>query len=319
MFRIFFSLFFILASFLHAEQSMFGAGDLESSTPYGLTAAEKVIVKNKKTLKNNESKLKNNEKKIKKTDSKLTAYGDRIDALELVLESESIKLNKVYLNSNKHLKEFNAFIDKTTFMFNQNSEYQNSNNLQIKQINENIENLQFQIDQDRENIKTLKTSFDKMVILMNEINNSFVSKKEFQKLIAILDKREKSKKAQAKPKKSNRTLLSDARKLFKKDNFTKALPIFKKLIKVKHRPAECNFYVGEINYYRGNYQDALHHFKISMKLYDKAKYLPKLLLHSAISFEKTGDDENAQNFYNTIVDVFPESTEAKEASKKIKL
>ena len=305
---------------------MFGAGDLESSTPYGLTSAEKVIVKNKKILKNNEKTLKKNEKRIKKTDSTLNDQGDRIEALESILDSESIKLNKVYLNSNKHLKEFNAFIEKTTFMFNQNSEYQNSNNLQLKQLSESIENLQFQIDQDRENIKTLKTSFDKMVILMNEINGSFVTKKEFSKLIAILDKREKtqkdkSKKAKVKTKskKSNKTLLTDARKLFKKDNFTKALPIFKQLIKVKHRPAECNYYVGEINYYRGNYQDALHHFKISMKLYDKAKYLPKLLLHSAISFEKTGDDGNAQNFYNTIVDVFPESAEAKEASKKIKL
>ena len=319
MFRLFFIFYFSLVSFLYAEQSMFGAGDLESATPYGLTSAEKVIIKNKRILQNNEIKLKKNENKIKKTDSKLGDNSDRIEALESILESESIKLNKVYLKSNKHLKEFNAFINKTTFIFNQNGDYQTSNDLKLKQLKESIENLQFQIDQDRENIKTLKTSFDKMVILMNEINSSFVTKKEFSKLIAILDKREKTKaKAKVKSKKSNKTLLSDARKYFKKDNFTKALPIFKKLIKAKHRPAECNYYVGEINYYRGNYQDALHHYKISMKLYDKAKYLPRLLLHSAISFEKTGDNENSQNFYNTIVDVFPESAEAKEASKKIK-
>lgn len=290
---------------------MFGAGDLESSKPYGLTSAEKVIVKNKKILKKTE-------KQIKKTDSILSDHSDRIEALESILDSESIKLNKVYLNSNKHFKDFDAFVEKTTFMLNKNSQYQNSNSLQVKQLNENIENLQFQIDQDRENIKILKQSFDKMVILMNKINDNFVSKKEFKKLITILDKRAKSKKVKVKSKKSNKELLSDARKLFKKDNFTKALPIFKQLIKVKHRPAECNYYVGEINYYRGNYQDALYHFKISMKLYDKAKYLPKLLLHSAISFEKTGDNENAQNFYNTLVDVFPKSAEAKEASKKIK-
>ena len=55
-----------------------------------------------------------------------------------------------------------------------------------------------------------------------------------------------------------------------------------------------------------------------MTLYDKSSYLPKLLLHSAISFEKLGDDDNAQNFYNTIVDIYPESNEAKKASKKIK-
>jgi TolA-binding protein len=55
-----------------------------------------------------------------------------------------------------------------------------------------------------------------------------------------------------------------------------------------------------------------------MTLYDKAKYLPKLLLHSAISFDKLGDNENAQNFYYTLIDVYPNTKEAKEASKKIK-
>ncbi|RLA76121.1 MAG: hypothetical protein DRG78_19600 [Epsilonproteobacteria bacterium] len=321
MFKIFISLYLFSVLFLYAEQSMFGAGDLESSTPYGLTSAEKVIVKNKNILKNNENKLKKNEKKINKADSKLNNHDERIYALESILEGESLKLNKVYINLNKYKNEFLSFNEKTLYQFTKYDEYNQQNNIQLKQLNDNIENLQFQIEQSRINISTLKSSFDKMVTLMNEINDSYITKKEFNKLISILDKREKVQQTQAKKKKStksNKVLLEEARKLFKKDNFSKALPIFIKLIEIKHRPAECNYYVGEIKYYRKKYKDALHYFKNSMILYDKAKYLPKLLLHSAISFEKVGDDDNAQNFYNTIVDVYPDSIEAKEASKKIK-
>jgi tetratricopeptide (TPR) repeat protein len=293
---------------LNAEQSMFGAGDLNSPTPYGLTKAEKVIVKNKKTIKSNEKTLKNNKKKINKVDVKINDLEEKLNGLDSILESESIKLNKVYLNLNKHLTSY-KYSSKTW-----TKDIQNINN-NLKNTNDNIENLQFQIEKNRENISILKLSFDKMVVLMNEINNSYITKKEFQKLISILDKKEKSKKS--KHNKSKKSLLTEVRVLFKKSYFTKALPILEYLIEKKYRPAECNYYVGEIKYYRKKYQDALYYFKKSMTLYDKAKYLPKLLLHSAISFDKLDDIENAQNFYNTIIDIYPESQEAKEASKKI--
>ena len=34
----------------------------------------------------------------------------------------------------------------------------------------------------------------------------------------------------------------------------------------------------------------------------KAVYMPSLLLHSAISFEKTKDKENTKSFYSTLID-----------------
>jgi len=37
-------------SLFSAEESAFGAGDLENPTPYGLTSSEKVILKNKESL-----------------------------------------------------------------------------------------------------------------------------------------------------------------------------------------------------------------------------------------------------------------------------
>jgi TolA-binding protein len=46
--------------------------------------------------------------------------------------------------------------------------------------------------------------------------------------------------------------------------------------------------------------------------------MPTLLLHSAISFEKLNDKENAKSFYATLVDLYPSSSEAKIAKTNLK-
>ena len=312
MIKLLISTSFLFVSVTFAETSMFGAGDLESSTPYGLTKTEEVIVKNKKIVKNNE-------KKLKKTNTQVQDLNERVDGIESLLEGESLKLNKVYLSLNKHIEELKLYKQNTLDDINKNSEI--VANMQLA-IDSDMQKLKSQIERNDKNLKTIKKSFDKIVKLVNSINSQYVTKKEFNKLISLLDNKSVSKSTTSKStpatKKTKKQLLAEAKKLFKKDYFTKALPIFEDLISQNYRPAESSFYVGEIKYYRKKYKEALHYFKNSMTLYDKAKYLPKLLLHSAISFEKLGDEENAQNFYSTIVDVYPESIEAKEASKKIK-
>ncbi len=294
---------------------MFGAGDLESPNPYGLTPAEKVIVKNKETInKTNQS--------VKKVDTLIKELSERLDGLESIFEGDGQKLNSVYLELNKHLKEFESFKIEQEKLKDDMA----ASNLRIE---EKISKNTASVSTNEENIKSLKNSFDKIVKLVNEINGSYVTKKEFNKLLDMLDKKEQKKSSSSKaaapknvkaevPNKSNKDLMEEARELFGKDYFTRAIPILDYLIKANYRPAECNFMMGEIKYYRKKYKDALHYFKTSMMLYDKASYLPKLLLHSAISFEKTGDKDNAANFYSTLIDIYPDSAEAKEASKKIK-
>ena len=303
---------FLLVSVSCAETSMFGAGDLESSNPYGLTKTEEVIVKNKKIVKNNE-------KKLKKTNTQLQDLSERVDGVESLLEGESLKLNKVYISLSKHVETLKLYQDNTSIDINKNSEI--VANMQLA-IDSDMQKLKSQIERNDKNLKTIKKSFDKIVKLVNDINGQYVTKKEFNKLISLLDNKSVKKSSTSKEttvkKKSKKERLAEAKRLFKKDYFTKALPIFEDLISKNYRPAESSFYVGEIKFYRKKYKEALHYFKNSMTLYDKAKYLPKLLLHSAISFDKLGDTENAQNFYSTIVDIYPDSIEAKEASKKIK-
>lgn len=70
-------------------------------------------------------------------------------------------------------------------------------------------------------------------------------------------------------------------------------------------------------YIRKKYDLAISHFKKSAVLNDKAAYMPTLLLHSAISFENTKDKDNAKSFYSTLIDLYPDSSEAKIAKKNL--
>lgn len=294
---------------------MFGAGDLNSDKPYGLTPAEEVIVKNKHTATKNE-------KRLNKTSTQVQDLNERVQGVESLLEGESLKLNKTFNSLNKHLDAYKLYTQTTSTNIDKNSEI--IANMQ-KAVDTDMKQLKSHIEQNDKNIKTLKSSFDKIVKLVNEINTNYITKQEFNKLLKELDKKPVSTKSSqssstksSQSTKSSKERLEEAKLLFKKDYFTKAKPIFLDLISKNYRPAECNFYMGEISYYRKKYKNALGYFKRSMTLYDKANYLPKLLLHSAISFDRLGDSANAQNFYTTIVEIYPESIEAKEASKKIK-
>jgi len=314
--RIILGISCVLVSASFAETSMFGAGNLDSENPYGLSRSEEVIVKNKKIVAKNEQK-------IKKTTTQVQDLNERVGGLESLLEGESLKLNKTFIALSKHLEDYKLYTQNSTNEINNNKDKIASIELEI---DTDIENMKSLIMQNTKNMQILQKSFDKITKLTNEINSNYVSKKEFDKLISLLDEKTVSSTKSTSKKtvkvvstKSSAELLVEAKAFFKKDYFTNALPIFEGLISKNYKPAESNFYVGEIKYYRKKYKEALHYFKTSMTLYDKASYLPKLLLHSAISFEKLGDDDNAQNFYNTIVDIYPESNEAKEASKKIKI
>ena len=70
--------------------------------------------------------------------------------------------------------------------------------------------------------------------------------------------------------------------------------------------------------YKKDYDKAISYFKTSAMLYDKGWWMPKLLLHSAMSFEQKNDIDNAANFYNTLINIYPDSKEAGIAKKNLK-
>ena len=75
--------------------------------------------------------------------------------------------------------------------------------------------------------------------------------------------------------------------------------------------------IAEMWYYRNEFAKALSYFKESAKLYDKASYMPTLMLHSAVCMEKTGDVTNAKAFLNALIATYPNDKIAIEAQKRL--
>ena len=118
--------------------------------------------------------------------------------------------------------------------------------------------------------------------------------------------------------KKNSALYSEGVHFFQKKKYSDAKKRFAITLKKNHKPAASSYYLGEIAYYTKKYSDALFYFKKSAGLYDQAGYIDTLLLHTAISLEKTGDKSQAKVFYQTIIDGYPGKKSAKIARKKLK-
>ncbi|MFA5233364.1 MAG: tetratricopeptide repeat protein [Sulfurimonas sp.] len=278
-----------------AEPSAFGAGDLNNPNPYGLTSTESTLLETKKNLQKVVVKSNNQANEV-------DSLRERIDGLQTIIESisSSARENKMKIKS---LED-----EKTS-----GSEYD-------KRVAESI-----QINS--KDIETIKVSLAEISKLIDTINNSYVTKDEFNSLVNDVNKFKdlvaKELKVGPSSKKSKSTNMSGAeietkaKDLYNKKSYGESLEHYKQLIAMNYKPAQSHYMVGEIEYYKNNYAEAIAYFKKSATLYSKASYMPTLLLHTAISMEKTGDKNNAEVFYDAVIAQFPESTQADSAKKKL--
>lgn len=169
-----------------------------------------------------------------------------------------------------------------------------------------------------EDIASLQSQID--TLSKNSQNNYLKIDKALKKLTKVMGiPQKKNSKKVDKPKKkvtqSNGQILKSAVSNYRAKRFPKAKKAFTTLADKNYKPAESNYYLGEIAYYRKNHEEAIYHYKKSVGYYDKASYMPTLLLHTALSFQKLGDDDNAQRFFDTVLSTYPESAQANLAEK----
>jgi len=161
-------------------------------------------------------------------------------------------------------------------------------------------------------------------VMIDKINNSYVTKDELKKTLGkeishaevTLKKNINSNKVEIKNESS--TIYSEGVRLYTKKRYDEAIKRFILTDRKGYKPAASNYYLGEISYYTKNYEDAIFYYKKSASLYAKAGYIDVLLLHTAISLEKTGDKEQAKIFYNNILDNYPSKKSASIAKSKLK-
>ncbi|WP_455756547.1 tetratricopeptide repeat protein [Sulfurimonas sp.] len=276
-----------------AEPSAFGAGNLDSSSPYGLTSSEKAVLQNKKNLKKIAVKSNNQANQVE-------SLRERIDGLQSIVESLSRK-------SQKNKTELASLQLKNTEELKNSDEYEKrlgevtqQNSLLIKEIKELVDN----------------------------ITNNYVTKKEFNKLVYSVNKFKdlvsKELKGSTKSKKTdldsmeNAEIEKKAKAFFSKKYYTKAIEYYSHLILKNYKPATSHFMIGQMKFKRKNYADAISFYKKSAALYSKASYMPELMLNTAISMHKTGDKKNAKAFFNGVISKYPKSSQAKSSKKYIK-
>lgn len=291
---------FTPALLLSAEPSAFGAGDLSSSSPYGLTPNEKVLLETEK-------KLKTVARKSHTQASQLDSLRERLDGMQSIIESigRNVHNNKI---------AFKKLQDSTDTSFENINEYQTR--------------LAASISENQQAIKELQALSEDLNASVEKISSEYVSKKDFNLLVKDINafkllvakemKRGTPSLAKQKSIKSA-DLYNRAKINYNKKHYTSAIADYEELIKRKYKPAYSHYMIGEMYYKRKNYGRAISYFKKSAALYSKASYMPRLMLHTAISMKKTGDIKHANAFFNAIVAKYPKSKEAREAKKYLGL
>jgi len=275
------TIIFFTISLNAAETSAFGAGSLDSDNPYGLSESEKIIFENKKQL--------------RYQDQKISELSEQIEGMRSVVDSISSKLGK----TRQRISE----IDK------QSVDIQESELAKIKGDIDELKKIQ------KENYEKINSVLLKLSSMIDKIDSDYVTHSELQKNKSV---KKNSTKPKKKSKISNSQKLKDAVSLYRKNYYTKAFPIFVELSEKSYKPATTNYYLGEISYYKKRYSDAIVYYKKSVGYYDKASYMPTLLLHTGISFEKLNDIENRDKFLHALISSYPNSSEAKIAKDHLK-
>lgn len=267
-----FAVVFITALPIYAEVSVFDAGNLDSSDPYGLTKDEKILLHNKK-------KVEILNQNYSSVDAKLNSIMQSIEGIKSIIESNSNRINKI--ERRLSILETKMSIGLDT---NNTSDIFNFDDLRKYSIEtRNIES---------QNYKKITYAIKGLSSLIESINSKPTEKLDF------------------KGKKSS-VILSEADKFFKNKKYDKAQSMYRHLVDIRYKPAYCNYMLGEISYIDKSYKDAIKYYKASITLYDKGDYTSRLLYHTAVSFDKIGDSKSANKFYKALKIKYPKSKEAK--------
>jgi len=298
---LFLSALALLPLSLFAEKSAFGAGDLNNPSPYGLTKAEKHILDNKETIQDIEGT-------IRKNRTRITNLEESVDGMKSIVEGMNQTGRDDQLSLRSLKIELNAMKDTSVT------------------TNEKIDALILHHD---ENIEQLKLILKELSTLIDTINTNYVSKEEYNTLAQEINTFKIEVFKQLKKiaasggnssfdNKSSATVASEAKKKFNKKKYADAIDAYEHLIKKNYKPAAAHYYIGESYFQLNEYKNAIAYFKASAKLYTKASYMPKLMLHTAISLKKTGDIDGADQFFQAVIAKYPKSKEAKKAKQFLK-
>jgi TolA-binding protein len=270
--------------FLYAEPSAFDAGKLDTNSPYGLTESERYLFNMNKKIEALSADLAKLKAEVNKAAEKSEGAASLLDGLS----------GKV------------ASISQNTQAMDTNQSYQN---IRIDELEKYIKESR---DLELANQETIKNVLTELTAMVDTLNTNYAA---LNKRVSALENK-KSADVSADTKNqfaniSSEELSKEGEKLFANKEYNNSKKYFSELIARNYKPARNSYMLGEAEYFSEKWAEAITNYKKSVKLYDKADYMPRLLYHTAISFDKIGDTTSANQFYKLLKTDYPNSKEAK--------
>ena len=161
-------------------------------------------------------------------------------------------------------------------------------------------------------------------VMIDKINAEYVSKKELKNILSKYNlsttNTTSNTVVKTKPISSKSTpkeLYTQAIKAYKNKDYKEAMRAFELCDKKGYKVAQSNFYLGEISYYSKDYDSALFYYKKSAGANSNGSYMPVLMLHTAISLDRTNQKDQAKLFYQNVIDTYPQTKSAKIAQDRL--
>ena len=280
----------VAISFLNAaEPSAFGAGDINSANPYGLTENEKQLLGVKKQVENVDTRVKTINNQINTINEQVDGMRSVFDGLSSKIQNMDQTLKLLDENGNETTSSIISEFQELKKYVEQSREIEATNNQNIKKT---LQELTTNIDKNYA-LKTSLSDLEKRVLALESKKQTISSvNSDFSNM-------------------NNADVLKKGEEIFDAKKYSDAKPFFEYLLNKNYKPSRSNFVLGEINYFESNYSKAITHYKKSAELYSEADWMPKLMYHTAISFDKIKDKANADQFYKALKSSYPNSEEAK--------
>ena len=287
------------------EPSVYGAGDIDVASPYGLTSTEKNVISNRKQIQQLRNQVSEHQSRI----SGLTTVIDGLNKQVLDLKEQLQEKRKVDARQDEDFKKQEEDSKKTyTLLLELGKMIDQINNSYVTK--EDLSRLQTQQAQQQVPIAreydTTNTNTD--------TNNGMI--------IDGRDNYDSSTQQDSVTQQNSGSVdISDtyreAVQAFSHKSYNTATEKFKESISQNYKLAPSNYYLGEIAYYTADYYSAIAYYKKSALLYNKASYMKILYLHTAISLSKTGQNDQARGFFRYVVDNYPNTKSAEIAQKNL--
>jgi len=267
-----------LSSLLYADEpSVYGAGDIDSANPYGLTKAERDVLSNRRAIQNLKNKVAEQQNRIDGLISIIDGLNKKVLSLKEELKSNNNLIRKVGDDNRTYsmLLELGKMVDKINNSYVTNKDLKEALSRVEKKVQQRIESDTTSSSEEDSSYNFFDTSVD-------------IS-----------------------------TIYTEGVKLFSKRSYSSAKKKFKKALDKGYKKASSSYYLGEIAYHTNNYPEAIKYYKQSSALSNNASYMPTLYLHTAISLQRDGQYEQAKNFFRFLIDNYPATKAYEIAKKNL--